>query len=120
MTLTLDHNQRLNLIAMFDRIETVGRREGFAICRLQEKLELSDQEREAVGYRKIKTPEGHEALQWNANGLEARSYDLSEDDLTRICNVLDKYPVMLGRDKHWWLPLAVQLPEPAETNGDKL
>ena len=125
MTLNLDHNQRLNLIAMLDGLECQGRREAFAVCRLQEKLELTDEERAAIGWQKMKTPgpDGREReyTLWQNNGaIRAREFELPEDDVTRICNAVDKYPVVLGRDKHWWLPLTLQLPKPAETNGDKL
>jgi hypothetical protein len=121
MQLTLDHTQRLNLLVMLDALECQGRREAFAICRLQEKLELSDQEREAIGWRKIKAEDGREVMLWNNNGsCAAREYDLAEDDIARICHAVDKFPVVLGRDKNWWLPLTAQLPEPAAGNGDKL
>lgn len=116
MILTLDHTQRLQLIGMLDGIENVGRREAFAVCRLQEKLELSDQEREAVGFRKFKV-ENREVATWNPNNIAPCEYDLSEDDVKRICNAIDKYPVVLGRDKSWYTPLTAQLPQPAESNG---
>jgi hypothetical protein len=121
MNLTLDHTQRLNLIAMLESLECPGRWEGFAVCRLMEKIQLSDEERERIGWRKMKTPNGQEAIMWNSNGsIEAREYEVSEDDVKRLCNALDKYPVVLGRDKHWWLPLTAQLPQPVQANGDKL
>ena len=121
MTLNLDYSQRLNLVAMLDGIENVGRREAWAVCALQSKLDLSDQEREAVGWRKFRSSDGREYVLGNNNGsAQAHEYDLAEDDIKRICHAIDKYPVVLGRDKHWWLPLTAQLPKPAETNGDKL
>lgn len=119
MNLSLDHNMRLNLIAMLDAVECQGRRDGFAVCRLQEKLDLTDQERETVGFQKMKGQDGREYALWNRNGLAAREYDLAEDDVKRLAAAMDKYPVVLGRDKHWWLPLTEQLPESAEKNGDK-
>src|SRR5215831_6021068 len=117
MTLNLDANQRLNLVAILDALECQGRREAFAVCRLQEKIDLSDQEREAIGWRKQRAPDGREFVMWNMNGaISTGEFDLSDDDITRICNAVDKYPVVLGRDKHWWLPLTAQLPKPAEAN----
>jgi len=119
MTLSLDYNQRLNLVAMLDALENVGRREAWAVCALQEKLDLNDQERLAIGWKKIKTDDGREYILWDRNtSLESHEYDLPEEDIRRICNAVDKYPVVLGRDKHWWSPLAAQLPRPAERNGD--
>lgn len=120
MVLSLDASQRLNLVAILDGLECPGRREGFAVCRLQEKLDLTDQEREAIGWRKLKSPDGREYVMWNSNGtFDRREYDLAEDDVQRICRAMDKFPVVLGRDKSWWLPLTAQLPEPEEANGHK-
>lgn len=119
MTLNLDHNQRLHLIAALDGLESTGRREAFAVCRLQEKLELSDQEREAIGWRKVTADNGRELALWNSNSLPPREYDISEDDTKRLCSAIDRYPVVLGRDKNWWLPLTAQLPQPAESNGNQ-
>ena len=120
MVLNLDHNQRLNVIAILDGLECAGRREAFAVCRLQEKLELSDQERETIGWRRMKAPDGREYVLWSNNGsIEAREYDLAEEDINRICRAMDNYRVVLGRDTHWWTPLTAQLPEPVEANGDK-
>lgn len=117
MILHLDHSQRLHLISALDGVENIGRREGFAVCRLQEKLELTDQEREAIGWRKVTVDGGREVALWNSNGSSPHEYDLSEDDIKRLCNAIDKYPVVLARDKNWWLPLTAQLPNPAEGNG---
>lgn len=120
MILNLDQSQRLHLISALDGLENVGRREGFAVCRLQEKLELTDQEREAIGWKKVTVDGGREVSLWSNNGSSPREYDLPEDDIKRLCNAIDKYPVILGRDKGWWVPLTAQLPKPAESNGDKL
>jgi len=121
MNLTLDHNQRLNLVAMLDNIENVGRREAWAVCALQERLDLNDEERTIIGWRKFKREDGLEYVLYNRNGeVEPREYELPEDDIRRICHAVDRYPVVLGRDKSWWVPLTAQLPKPAESNGDKL
>ena len=120
MILNLDHHQRLHVISALDLLENIGRREGFAVCRLQEKLDLTDQEREVVGLRKLKAENGRVYTLWNNNGQAALEYDLSEDDVQRITNAIDKYPMVLARDRQWWLSLTAQLPALAESNGDKL
>lgn len=118
MILSLDHNQRLNLVSMLDMLESVGRREAWAVCALQEKLELTDEERKAIGWQKTQANDGREFIIWNRlSTIEVRDFDLSEDDVRRICHAIDKYPVVLARDKHWWVPLTTQLPE---SDGDKL
>lgn len=120
MTLTLDHSQRLNIIAMLDRLECQGRREVWAVCALQSKLDLSDEERTAIGYRKESTPDGGQFVCWSNNGsIQAKPYELDDGDVKRISKAMDQYPVVLGRDKQWWEPLSAQLPEPEEANGHK-
>ena len=120
MILTLDHNQRLNLVAMLDLLENFGRRETWAVCALQEKLDLNDGERERVGWRRTRADNGREFVIWNREtDIEPRDFEFSEDDVKRICNAIDKYPVVLGRDKHWWVPLTAQLPG-SEEIGDRL
>ena len=119
MMLSLDHNQRLNLVAMLDGLECQGRREAWAVCNLQQQLDLSDGEREAIGWRKQKTPDGREYVLWNMSGIDARPYELNDEDILRICRAVDQYRVVLGRDRSWWEPLTAQLPKPAEANGNK-
>lgn len=119
MELSLDHAQRLNVIAMLDRLECQGRREAWAVCALQHKLDLSDEERAAIGYRKMRTEDGREFVLWaNGPGLPAKSYELEEADLKRIADAMDKYPVVLARDRAWWEPLNEQMPLPLEVNGN--
>lgn len=111
MILNLDHNQRLHLVAALDGYESHGRREGFTVCRLQEKLDLNEEERMIIGWRKMKADEREFAVWSNSNGLPVREYDLSDIEIKCICAAIDKYPVVLGRDKGWWVPLTMQLPD---------
>lgn len=109
-TLTLDPTQRLNIIAGLDRIESVGRREAWAICSLQKMLDLNDDERAMIGWRKLQDDKGREYAMWSSNGdATPRYYDLEDEDVQRICKAMDKYPVILARDRQWWEPLAAQL-----------
>ena len=120
MTLTLDHVQRLNLIVILDGLECKGRREAWLVCALQQKLDLDDEERAHIGWRKQRTDDGREFVLWNAqNGLPPREYDLPDDDIQRICAALDNAPIVLARDKSWFTPLNAQLPlpKPEEKNG---
>jgi hypothetical protein len=113
MNLILDHNQRLNIIAALDRLECAGRREAWAVCALQQKLDLNEEERSIIGWRKQRTPDGREFVLWsNGPALDPRYYDLDDQEIERITKALDKYPVILARDKTWWEPLIAQLPEP--------
>lgn len=120
MTITLDHNMRLNLVAMLDALEVQGRREAWAVCDLQKQIDLSDGERDAIGWRKARAADGREYVVWNStNGLQPRAYEFNDGDTGRICRAIDQYRVVLGRDRSWWEPLASQLPEPQGSNGNQ-
>jgi hypothetical protein len=121
LILTLDHTQRLNLVVILDGLECQGRREAFAVCRLQEKLDLNEEERIQIDWRKQKSPDGRDYVLWNAQKvLPVREYDFPQDDVERICRALDKYPVVLARDKSWYLPLTMQLPEKSEADSNQM
>ena len=120
MTLNLDQQQRLNLIAMLDALECGGRREAFAVCRLQEKIDLSEAERDSIGWRKMRAQDGREFVLWNNNGsIQPKEYDLAQEDVNRICRAVDQYRVVLGRDRVWWEPLTALLTPPVEGDADK-
>ena len=120
MTLTLDVSQRLNLVAVLDAYQCQGRREAFAVCRLQEKIDLDEDERKAAHWEKVPTPNGQEYVTWNlaqAATMASKDIELPDDDIARICRSLDQFNVVLGRDRFWWKPLVAQLPAPVESNG---
>lgn len=120
-TLRLDVPQRLNIVAMLDGVECPGgRREVFAICRLQERIDLSDDEKAAVGWRRLLAPDGRTYVTWNlaTNGShKLTEYELSDDDAERLCRAVDRFNVVLGRDRGWYEPLVAQLPKLAEAGG---
>jgi hypothetical protein len=118
MTLNLTHVQRLHLIAILDGMECHGRKDAWSVCKLQEQFELDDSERERIGWRKQKTDDGREYVVWNAQAsLPVRDYDLSKDDTDRICRALEKAPIVLARDKSWFTPLSMQLPDLETSNA---
>ena len=43
-----------------------------------------------------------------------KDFELSDQEINLLCSALDKYPVVMARDKSWWLPLTKQLPEPKD------
>lgn len=97
-----------------------GRREVFAVCRLQERIDLDDDERKAVGWRKAMSPDGRQYVTWNlaTNGAHTlKEIELGDDDVTRLCRAVDGFNVVLGRDRGWYEPLVAQLPQLAEANG---
>lgn len=115
-TLQLDVPQRMNIVFMLDNLECPGRREVYAVCRLQEQLQLSDEEREAVGYQRIVQPNGqiYQAWQVNSASQAIKDYDVSDDDIQRLCRAIDQFRMVPMRDRMWYEPLIKQLPPPAE------
>jgi hypothetical protein len=117
MTLTLDHIQRLNLVAILETLESAGRREAWAVCKLQDQLELNDEEKSAIGLKKETAPDGRERLVWDVTKPTIYcEYEFQNEDIGRICHALDKVPIVLSRDR-WFRTLNAQLPEPVESNG---
>ena len=90
------------------------------MCALQQQLDLTDEERTLIGWRKIRLDENREYVAWNpvTNGsIEPRNYELVDADVQRLCRAVDQFRVVLGRDRSWWQPLVAQLPLAAEANG---
>jgi hypothetical protein len=98
---------------MLDGVECTGRREAWAVCRLQEQLNLSDAERDAIGWHKI-VQDGREYVLWQQNGAshEVMAFELNDDDVQRLCRALDQFRMVPARDRNWYEPLVRQLPEP--------
>ena len=103
-TLRLDVSQRLNIVAMLDGVECPGgRREVFAVCRLQERIDLNDDEKKSVGWRRLMVPDGRMYVTWNlaTNGAHAlMEIELSDDDMDRLAQVRPGQHVRL----HWSRP----------------
>jgi hypothetical protein len=115
MTLSLDHVQRLNLVALLDVMEASGRREAHAICKLQDMIDLTTQEREAIHLEQV-----GQGYKWDPEKtLPAREFDLKADDIERICKALEGARFVLGRDR-WFRSLNAQLPEPDDPPAEVL
>jgi len=113
MIISLDHVQRLNLVALLDVMEASGRREAHAICKLQDTLDLTPEERETIQLEKVPTAQG-QAYRWDpAKTLPVREIDLATEDIDRICKALDLARIIPGRDR-WFRSLNAQLPEPTD------
>ena len=116
MNLHLDHVQRLNLVALLDTLEVPGRREAHAICKLQDVLDLDQEEREAIRLEQVNM-NGNQGYRWDASvNLPPKQYDLAPADIERITKALDTARIVLVRDR-WFRSLNAQLPEPVESNG---
>jgi len=117
MTLNLDSTQRLNLVAILKSMEVVGRFEVWKTCQLANSIDLNDQEREAIGWRKVKVADNKEYVVWDTT-IQPLEYRLETDDIERICKAVDIARIVPARDLFWYDPLVAQLPPPKESaNG---
>lgn len=124
MILNLTSIQRLNLMVILDGYEPPQespskRKIGWDICKLQEKIDLSEEDKKSIKWRKEVVVDdagrAREFVLWEKNvSLPDREVDLSDNEIDLLCKALDKYPVVMARDKSWWVPLNMQLPEPTE------
>jgi len=113
MLLSLDHQQRLNLIALMgaQRANVAEMRMFWAI---QDRLALNDEEKEKIQYR-IAMQEGIEVPSWNRElRLEFKEFEVSEAEGQRLRRVIEEWPHFLTQvDRLWIVPLLDQLPQAA-------
>jgi hypothetical protein len=115
-TLFLDVPQRVNIVAMLDALECGGRREAYAVCKLQDQINLSDAEKNAINWRKVSSPDGREYATWTMNEAATKHemFEIADDDVSRLSRAVDQFRMVPGRDRVWYEPLVAQLPAPAE------
>lgn len=113
MLLSLDHQQRLNLIALMgaQRANVAEMRMFWA---MQDRLALDDQEKEAIQYR-IAMDQGMEIPSWNRElRLEPKEFEISDIEGQRLRRVIEEWPHFLtAMDRLWITPLLDQLPQAA-------
>ena len=120
MILNLNHHQRINLILL------VGAQRGNVdelrlFWGLQDRLQLSDEEKAAIEYRLEMDPSGMEMPRWNH--LKARdcvplAFEVSEGEGQRLRRMLGEWPHFLAQvDRIWIEPLLNQLPVVAASNA---
>jgi hypothetical protein len=116
--MTLDHQQRLNLLAMLGMLECRTLAETRAAWMLMDRLSLNDQEKSAIEFN-VQTVDGNDMYTWNpTKSLPQREYDLSQAELKQIERALNSCQRFLpGQSRRWLEPLLAQMPEPVEGNG---
>lgn len=114
MELSLNHQQRLNLVTVLGMQDIRGR-EAHAIWHLQDALDLDDEEKRTIEFQ-AQTINGNEVKFWNMEKtLPHRTFDLSDSDVERIRKAVEDFPQFKSwRDRVWLEPLLAQLP-----NGSK-
>ena len=114
MILSLDHQQRLNLIALTG-LQRGNVAEVRMFCSLQERLDLNEEEKRTIEYRVATGQNGMEQPSWNPElSLPARDFEVSETEGQRLRKVVEEYPYFLTAvDRKWIFNLLDQLPEAA-------
>lgn len=113
MDLFLDETQRLNLHFM------LGTQRGSvdeirAWWRLQDRIELSEEERRAVNYRLIQIGEASQPT-WDADKTNVRPFEFSTEDTQKVEKMIrDWQPGFAAADRRWLEPLLAQFTEPHE------
>jgi hypothetical protein len=114
MILSIDHQQRLNLIALMgaQRANVAEMRMFWA---LQDKLDLNADEKETIGYRIATDPSGIEIPSWNRElKLPPKEFEVSEAEGQRLRKIIEEWPHFLtAMDRAWIVPLLDQLPQAA-------
>src|SRR5215831_9099846 len=113
MTLFLDHQQRLNLIALMgtQRVNVADMR---MFSNLIDHFDLTDEEKRVIGYQTT-TQNGVEIPSWNRElKLAPRSFDVTQVEGERLRRIIEEWPHFLTvLDRAWIFPLLEQLPEAA-------
>jgi len=120
MDLHLDHTQRLNLHFL------MGSQRGSVDdvrfwWRLQDRIELSEEEKREVNFRTVKVGELDQPM-WDLRPELVRQFEFSTDELNRIEKLLKEWPQgFSANDRRWLEPLLKQF-EPsvvdiAKVNG---
>lgn len=117
MALSLNHQQRLNLVTVLGAQDIRGR-EAHAVWHLQDTLDLNDEEKRQIEFQ-AQTINGNEVKFWNMEKtLPERTFDLSESDIERIRKAVEEFPQFKSwRDRVWLEPLLAQLQPAATPNG---
>ena len=108
MTLILDHQQRLNLIAL------MGAQKGSLaeirqLWRMQDRLELNEDEKRTINLRVI-AQNGGEVTTWDRDKkLDSAGFDFTEAELGRVRKLIEEWPLFTGVDRPWIESLVDQI-----------
>lgn len=113
MTLSLDHQARVNLAALVGSQECKTLAEVKAAWVLMDKLDLSNREKVSIDYQ-VKLLNGHEVPTWNPErSLPHVEIELNDAESDRIMRILATARIVPGPMRRWLEPVLAQLP----TNG---
>jgi hypothetical protein len=109
-TLTLDYTQRLNLHALMGA-QRASVDELRTFWRLQDQIELTPEEKEAIGYKTVQA-NGQVQVQWDVGkDLPARTYEFKDEEFQRLGRMVREWQpgFLIGADRVWIEPLLAQL-----------
>ena len=110
MKLSLDHMQRLNLHALMGA-QKVNLDDMRMLWKLQDRLDLSEEERQSIGWKTISV-NGLEQVAWDTRkALPGKDFEFSAEEFNRISRMLKEWqPGFLTQgDRQWLEPLLAQL-----------
>lgn len=109
--LMLDPTQRLNVHALIgaQRANVDDMR---TYWRIQDRIELSQEEKEIVGYAIRQHPNGQQQVTWDTTRyLAPKEVELSPDEVQKLSKVIKEWQqgYQIGGDRVWLEPLLGQL-----------
>lgn len=107
MKLLLDYTMRLNLHALMGA-QRSNLDDLRMLWKLQDRIELSEQEKAAIHYR-VQQTNGQQQVMWDmTKNLPLEEYELSEPEAARLARMLKEWQFMAA-DRQWLEPLLAQL-----------
>jgi hypothetical protein len=110
MILTLDHVQRLNLHALMGA-QKASVDEMRALWRMQDRIDLSAEEKEAINYRVVEQ-NGNLIPVWDpGKRLPASEYEFNTEEVARIDRIIKNWQpgFVAAADRAWLEPLLCQI-----------
>src|SRR5215471_1082181 len=122
MRLALDYTQRLNLHALMGA-QRASVDELRMFWRLQDMINLTPEERDAIGYKTSQVG-GQVQVQWDSGkNLPVQEYEFKDDEFQRLSKMVreGQSGFLIGADRIWLEPLLAQFDgggmPPTRVNG---
>ncbi|MCC6363097.1 MAG: hypothetical protein IT165_06200 [Bryobacterales bacterium] len=105
VTITLGFEARINLVSVLDAQQgNLGQLR--LLTRIAHKIELSEDQKTAIGYVVVPHPSGAQLPAWNRNAdLPAKAVNLSWEEAQKLAEVLENCPYFKRADLSWIEPI---------------
>lgn len=109
VTITLGFEARINIVSVLDTQQgNLGQLR--LLTRIANKIELSDDEKAAIGYVIVPHPAGAQLPAWNRNAsLPAKDVTLPWEEAQKLGEVLEGCPYFKRTDLSWLEPIFSRL-----------